>query len=135
LGARNAETSEIPKFQSTNLAFSPSGNALAGIHQEDLQEELVVWDLNTGAKLFHVHIGGWAGLLRFSNDGAVLAAKNQQRIIELWNARDGWVLGIAEGHVGEITALAFSPDGREIASGSEDGTIKLWSVEQLDRVD
>src|SRR5262249_3795623 len=31
-------------------------------------------------------------------------------------------------HVGEITAIAVSPDSRRIASGSRDRTVKLWDA-------
>jgi WD40 repeat protein len=34
-----------------------------------------------------------------------------------------------EGHDHGITSIAFSPDGKQIASGSEDKTIQLWNVE------
>jgi len=33
------------------------------------------------------------------------------------------------GHGNYVLSVAFSPDGKTLASGSEDNTIKLWGVE------
>ena len=122
---------EIAGFPTISLAFSPNGQALAGISQQDL----IVWDLEGNTKRFQVRAGYWAGLLCFSQDGTFVLAKQRQRMIKLWDASDGRALGIAEGHTRNITALALSPDGKEIASASEDGTIKVWNIEQLRRAD
>tara|TARA_B100000676_G_C18012571_1_gene807602 strand:+ start:447 stop:833 length:387 start_codon:yes stop_codon:yes gene_type:complete len=35
------------------------------------------------------------------------------------------------GHEGEVFSVAFSPDGKTIASGSSDGTVRIWDVETV----
>jgi WD40 repeat protein len=44
------------------------------------------------------------------------------------NASMGAVLQTLEGHTDSVTSVAFSPDGKQIVSGSDDTTIKLWDA-------
>jgi WD40 repeat protein len=40
------------------------------------------------------------------------------------------VLATLEGHGGEVTAVAVTPDGRRAVSGSDDNTLKVWELER-----
>src|SRR5262249_10356057 len=47
-------------------------------------------------------------------------------VVRLWDAATGEQRRSLEGHVGRITALAFSPDGSRLFSAASDFTAKLW---------
>lgn len=54
--------------------------------------------------------------------------------IKLWDVATGKELASFEGHSAAVTALAFSPKEKKLATGSADGEIKTWDVSKfLDR--
>ena len=78
-----------------------------------------------------------------SPDGKTLAAGHNDGTIAIWGLGEMWEKGrapkkplvVLKGHprkkgddalYTQVWALAFSPDGKRLASASDDGTIKLW---------
>jgi WD40 repeat protein len=62
-----------------------------------------------------------------SPDGNILAAA-ADRSVRLWDVPRGRELALLEGHKGLVSALAFSPDGRTLATGGRDQQVRFWSV-------
>ena len=66
--------------------------------------------------------------LALLNGGATLASGGgfTDPVIRLWNTASGEEAARLEGHRSYINAMALSPDGRLLASGSGDQTIRIW---------
>lgn len=71
--------------------------------------------------------------IAYSPDGHLIASGHLNGEIRLWSATSGQYLRTLEGHTNRVNALAFSPDGAQLASASggnarRDNTFRLWDV-------
>jgi WD40 repeat protein len=119
----------------TRVAFSPDGSLLA---TGDNANRVRIWDVNTRTEYavleHHQHI---IRDLAFSPDGRFLATGGADidcaiRIWDVKNKRLAHHLKPTkkgeDGHSDVIYALAYSPDGKTLASGSVDGSVRLWDT-------
>lgn len=105
-------------------AFSPDGKLLAS-----KSHYISLLDVESGKEV-RTFGGSFASLqgVLLSPDGRLLATREYSTgIITLWEVASGKQLRTINDSA-TVRSIAFSPDSRLLASGSEDRTIKLWNA-------
>lgn len=134
------------KAGTKGAVFSPDLKMIAGFTDDN---KLIVLD-TAQSKIKYVFSGhtGKMESVAFSPDGKTIAGGGQTEI-NIWEMTSanaiqetlGWQLFFQlpagtvnlakrtlKGHDNTVTKIAFSPDGKQLVSGSEDKTIKIWDV-------
>jgi WD40 repeat protein len=73
------------------------------------------------------HGGGGVRALAFDPDSVLLASAGDDYMVRLWDARTGQAVQSFGPHHFSIDSLAYAPDGKMLASGSN-GIVYLWDV-------
>ncbi len=132
------------------VAFAAGGKLLVRVTSDGVGFEkgtgsAMVWDVGPGEQISlrdtYKIPGGTVFALASAADGhlrvAVSAGEGRARFgkeapvdgeVNLWDGAGEKVQGFETGHKRNVTALAFSPDGTRLATGSADQTARLWDL-------
>jgi WD40 repeat protein len=131
-----------------SLAFSPDGRSLAALGEIS---DLILWEVLTGKQRRRLNteeaIGfsvafapnpnilatgeGWGFHVKGRPDGYLTTGttgKKDPNCARLWDIRTGKPICRLEGHKQGTRCVAFSDDGKLLATGSEDKTAVVWDV-------
>ena len=117
------------------VAFSPNGKTLAARSWNDIK----LWEVATQKNISTIPIGGeqlnMSTAVAFSPDSQVLAwgTGDQIKLREYASKSSFGFIGrntiTLNGHTDDIRSVAFSPDGKVLASSVRAGMVKLWDTE------
>jgi hypothetical protein len=138
------------------MTFSPDGKMLAALGNEP--DTVHLWETASGKQRGSIHFGaqttpigggrrairrlrvvfpgaGNSGILAlaFSADSRLLAASKADSAIHLWDLQDDQELAPLTGYRGQVSAMVFTADGKELVAMDSEGTRLSWRMARLRR--
>jgi WD40 repeat protein len=136
----DATTAQIADYygpasgQANAVAFSPDGRYLA-VGRDNTTVE--VWDSIANSNVY-TYSGHMASVftVAWSPDGKRIVSGDADGVVQVWDALNGGHQYTYRGHLDyywghftsaqEVNTVAWSPDSKQIASGSADNTVQVW---------
>jgi WD40 repeat protein len=109
----------------TSVAFSQNGRHLAAGTDAG---KCMLWDTGTGNWPRVFEGGGAIARVAFNPDDRLLATAGKNRSVILWELRSGRRFRSFEAYDGDARTMLFSPNGRFLMSGCQDGRILHWDT-------
>ncbi len=134
----NYQIDVVEKKFLKSIAISPNGRQIA-VAFGGINTFMQLLEINNAKELYQILLSDWPRCLEFTPDGqrvavnVVLAPRIDQSPpewgIQVCEADCGEVLFNLGSHSEPVSSISYSFDGKLIATGSQDGNIRLWNAE------
>ena len=135
------------------LAISPDGTLAAALMAptpdsgDERNQTIAIWDLSTARSIpidkakklplealfvseFQIRDNAAGRICAFSPDGRMLAVRNKQKYVGIWQTAGGKILAEFGEHRQPVTALQFTPNNAKlvVGTGGNFGRLLVWDV-------
>lgn len=121
-----ALTLPYPDGRGESVAFTPNGNALAGIEGGTFK----LWNVPSGNVVRDYADDHSATAFDISPDGSLIAVARDDFSVTLYNPASTTGLRTWSAHTGRVNTLAFSPGGKWLATASDDYKVIIWDLSE-----
>jgi hypothetical protein len=91
---------------------------------------VVIWDVVTGRRIAEIGDEFDTVLAAdISPDQSLVALGGPSRVVKIFSASDGALICKMKKHTDWVTALSFTPDGKELISGDRAGGLSVWDTQ------
>jgi WD40 repeat protein/serine/threonine protein kinase len=118
-----------------SVAFRPDGKRLVTTSADGSVRQ---WNPETGDEVEppYTQHSGEVATAAYSPDGQWIASGGTDRTVRLWHAKGREDAAVLHGHTGSVIEVAFTPNGRQLASVSQhrpgydgDDTVRVWEAD------
>ena len=122
---------EKERIYVNNMTVSPDGKYLLTGNIEGM---ITLWNIKDGKEVytlkeFYRNDTYGKTSIQFSPDGKhIVASFSQRSLVILFDAKTGKQVNTFEAYNGKVVVTIFSPDGKYVLSGSDDGSVRVWEI-------
>ncbi|XXQ35592.1 WD domain, G-beta repeat [Plasmodiophora brassicae] len=92
------------------------------------EKRVTFWDLRQPQAVQTLELGAEGTYIDVSPNGTMFATGDDHCLVKLFDMRTRSPLATGVGHSKSLSSVRFSPDGKQVISAGDDGSILIWNI-------